>query len=73
MLYKFVLTIKSTQETKEYKSLKDISKDLNIDYFQIRSIYLESKSPKKFLHPITKQLVTRYEIKDNPNLFNFDH
>lgn len=69
MLYKFILTNKQTQETKEYKTLRVISKELDIDYFQIRSIYLESTKPKKFLHPITKQIVEKYEIKDNPNIF----
>jgi len=70
MLYKFVLTNKETQETQEFKTLREIATYLNIEYFQIRSIYLESKKPKKFLHPITKMLVDKYEIKDNPNLFN---
>lgn len=70
MLLKFIFTNKQTGETKEYKTVRDISKDLNIDYFQVRSVYLESKSPKKFLHPITKQLVDKYAISDNPKLFN---
>jgi hypothetical protein len=70
MLYKFILTNKQSQETQEFKTLKEISQNLNIDYFQVRGIYLESKKPKKFLHPITKMLVDKYEIKDNPNVFN---
>jgi len=69
MLYKFILKNKINNETKEYKTLREMSKELNIDYFQVRSIYLESKKPKKFLHPITKQLVEKYSISDNPNLF----
>lgn len=69
MLYKFILKNKINNETKEYKTLREMSKELNIDYFQVRSIYLESKKPKKFLHPITKQLVEKYTISDNPNLF----
>jgi hypothetical protein len=73
MLYKFVLINKTTQDSKEYKTLREISNELSIDYFQIRSVYLESKKPKKFLHPITKQIVDKYEIKDNPNLFNYLH
>lgn len=70
MLLKFIFTNKQTGETKEYKALKEISKDLNIDYYQIRSIYLESRKPKKFLHPITKMLIDKYSIIDNPNLFH---
>lgn len=70
MLLKFIFTNKQTGESKEYSTLKEISKDLNIDYYQIRSIYLESKKPKKFLHPITKMLIDKYYINDNPNLFH---
>lgn len=70
MLYKFLLTNKTSGETKPYKTFKEISQELNIDYFQVRSIYLESKKPKKFLHPITKQLVDKYSIIDNPNMFS---
>ena len=70
MLYKFLLINKTTGETKLYKTLREISKELNIDYFQIRSIYLESKQPKKFLHPITKYLVDKYSILDNPEIYN---
>lgn len=70
MKAKFILTNKTTGEIKQCKSLREISKYLNIDYFQVRSIYLESKSPKKFLHPITKHLVDKYSIIDNPDIFN---
>ena len=71
MLYKFILINKETQETQEFKTLREISEFLNIEYFQIRTIYQESKKPKKYLHPITKMLVDKYEIKDNPNLFMY--
>ncbi len=70
MLFKFLFTNKETQEIKKYKSIRDISKDLNIDYFQARAIYLESKTPKKFLHPITKHLCDKYSIIDNPEIYN---
>ncbi len=70
MLYKFILTNKETQETQEFKTLREISEFLNIEYFQIRTIYAESKKPKKYLHAITKHLVDKYEIKDNPNIYN---
>ena len=68
MLYKFILINKETQESQEFKTLREISELLNIEYYQIRTIYAESKKPKKYLHPITKQLIDRYEIKDNPNV-----
>lgn len=70
MLNKFIFINKETGENKEYKTLKEISKDLNIDYYQIRSVYLESRKPKKFLHPITKMLIDKYTIMDNPNVFH---
>ncbi len=70
MLYKFLLINKNSGETKTYKTLREISKELNIDYFQVRSIYLESKQPKKFLHPITKHLVDKYSILENPDIYN---
>jgi len=69
MLSKFILTNKETNETKHFKSLRQISQELCIDYFHVRSIYLESFKPKKFLHPITKQLCNKYTIINNPNLF----
>jgi hypothetical protein len=70
MLYKFLLINKTTGETKEYKTIREISKELNLDYFQVRSIYLESVKPKKFLHPITKHLVDKYAILENPEIYN---
>ena len=73
MLYKFIFTNKETQETKQFKTLREIENCLKIDYFQVRSIYLESKKPKKYLHPITKQLTEKYEIKDNPNMFKYEN
>lgn len=73
MLYKFILEDKISNSQTEQKTLREISKILGIDYFQVRSIYIESKKPKKFLHPITKQLCDKYKIYDNPNLFNSLH
>ena len=73
MHYKFILEDKSSTVKTEMKTLRQISNDLKIDYFQIRSIYLESKKPKKYLHPITKQLCDKYKIYDNPNVFNVAH
>ncbi len=70
MLYKFILVHKISNESRTYKTLREISKDLSIDYFQARSIYLESKKPKKYLHPITAHLCSRYAIYDNPDMFN---
>ena len=74
MLYKFILEDKQTGETKEYKTMKEIAKDLNIDYFHARSVYIESKAPKKYLHPRVKALKEKYSIIDNPNIYaNLNH
>lgn len=70
MLNKFILENIETGTKQEFKSIRAISKELNLDYFHIRSIYLESFQPKKFLHPITKQLCKKYKVYDNPNIFN---
>ena len=68
MNYKFILKNLENNETKEYKSLRDISKDLNIDYFQIRELKENSIKPKKFMHNQHKILATKYKIITNPNL-----
>ena len=47
MLFKFVLQNKETGETKEYKTMREIARDLNIDYLHARRVYVESKTPKK--------------------------
>jgi len=74
MLFKFILEDKTTGQTKEYKTMREIAKDLNIDYFHARSIYLESKTPKKYLHTTVKTLKEKYLIKDNPNIYaNLNH
>jgi hypothetical protein len=70
MLSKFILENQETEIKEEYKSLRAIAKALSLDYFQVRSIYLESFKPKKFLHPITKQLCKKYKVYDNPEIFN---
>ena len=67
---KFILLVNSEGIPKEYKSLKEIAKDIKIEYFRVREIYHYGKAPKKFLHPITKHLVDTYSIYDNPNLYN---
>jgi hypothetical protein len=70
MLNKFIVEDLLNGSVKEYKNIRQISNELNIDYFHIRSVYLESTRPKKYLHPITKRLMMMYKIYDNPNVFN---
>jgi len=48
MKNKFILENLESNEIKEYKSLRDISNDLNIDYFQIRELKEHCIKPKNF-------------------------
>ena len=59
---KFILENLETKEIKNYKSLRDISKDLNTDYFQIRELKESSSKPKKFYHQQHKILSSKYKI-----------
>ena len=65
---KFILQNLENNEIKEYKSLREISKELNIDYFQIRELKEHCIKPKKFFHSQHKLLSTKYKIIPNPNL-----
>lgn len=35
---KYILLVKSENRPKEYQSLKSISNDINVDYFQVRAV-----------------------------------
>lgn len=71
MNYKLTFENLSTQEKKNYKTLREIAKDLGIEYHQARSIYLQSTDKKpKFLHPYLQILVSKYKIYNNPELYN---
>ena len=50
MKNKFILENLENNEIKEYKTLRDISKELKIDYFQIRELKEHCIRPKKFFH-----------------------
>jgi hypothetical protein len=68
MKNKFILQNLENNETKEYKSLRDISNDLKIDYFQIRELKEHCCRPKKFFHTQHKILSSKYKIIPNPNI-----
>ena len=68
MKNKFIVENLENNEIKEYKSLREISKELNVDYFQIRELKQHSIKPKKFMHNQHKILATKYKIIENPNL-----
>jgi len=69
MIYKFELENLETNEKIKYKTIKQISDDLNIDYFQIRELFKHSMKPKKYLHQYLKILSQKYKIITNPDLF----
>jgi hypothetical protein len=50
------------QNEKYYNSLKEISKDLNVEYFMIRALYQHSIKPKKYLHSNQHYLSQKYKI-----------
>jgi hypothetical protein len=80
MNYKFLLNQLdeegNIQKTKQMKTIREISKFLNVEYHQARLLYLLSKKDsKKGIHPLLKELSKKYSITDNMNKFddiNFD-
>jgi len=68
MKNKFILENLENNEIKEYKSLREISNDLKIDYFQIRELKEHCHKPKKFFHNQHKILASKYKISKNPNI-----
>ena len=68
MKNKFILKNLENNEIKEYKSLRDISNDLNIDYFQIRELKEHCIRPKKFMHNQHQVLASKYKIMLNTNI-----
>ena len=73
MYEKFILTIKSENpEEIKFFTIRDIAKYLKLPYHEVRAIWLESneKTKKKFNHPHTKILLSKFEIKDNLERYN---
>ncbi len=68
MKNKFILENLENNEIKEYKTLRDISKELKIDYFQIRELKEHSIRPKKFFQNQHKNLASKYKITYNETL-----
>ena len=73
MKNKFILEFLESDDNgmplcKEYKTLKDIAKDLNLEYYQIIELRNNSLRQKKFLHNQHKHLALKYRIIDNPKI-----
>ena len=62
MKNKFILENLENNEIKEYKSLRDISNDLKINYFQIRELKEHCIRPKTFFDNQHKILASKYKI-----------
>ena len=62
MIYKFQFEDNVDESLKYFKTLREIQEYLNIPYHQVRSIYLQSIKPKKYLHEHLKILCNRYSI-----------
>lgn len=61
---KFILVNISTDEEKQYKTLRDIAKDLDLEYSIIKTLHNHSKTNKKYLHSFNKILFEKYKIID---------
>jgi len=59
---KYILINNFTNEETKYKTLKDIARDLNIEYFIIQSLHNHSKRNRKYLHDFNKELSEKYKI-----------
>jgi hypothetical protein len=58
-------------KSKQMKTIREISKLLNVEYHQARLLYLLSKKEsKKGIHPLLKELSKKYSITDNMNKFD---
>jgi hypothetical protein len=68
MKNKFILENLENNEIKEYKTLRDISKELKIDYFQIRELKEHCIRHKKFFHNQHKNLASKYKITYNDTI-----
>jgi hypothetical protein len=68
MKNKFILENLQSNEIKEYKSLRDISNELKIDYFEIRELKEHCIRTKKFFHNRHKHLASKYKITYNQTL-----
>ena len=68
--YKLVYVSNPEKESKDYKTLKEIETELQVQYFQLREIYMMScteigksdRKAKKFSHPYIKALYEKIRI-----------
>ena len=63
---KYILEEKENNKKTGFKTVNEIAQYLKVDYFRCRELYYESYKPKKFLHPVLKNLKEKYNIYMNP-------
>lgn len=68
MIQKYLLTDLGTGEQKYYKSLQQIAEEYQVEYHQIRGVFMNSLEPKRYLHHAVKYLCTIVRIEPNPKL-----
>ena len=54
MNYKFILETFESGEKKHFKTMRDISNHLGVDYHKARGLYIYNTKGKKHIHSITK-------------------
>lgn len=69
----FLVSIVSTNEKKEFKTLSEIAKEYNINYYTARELnrLSENETEKHFLHKKLSAVFDKikiYTIKDNLNI-----
>ena len=68
---KFILENILTGEKSNFKTMRNISDFLCIDYHKARGLYIYNTKGKKHLHNITKSLSEKYKITDDPDYITF--
>ena len=67
MRNKFILEILNEDETiksiKEFKTLREIALEIDLEYFQVRELYKDSTKPKKYYHHHTLAYVKKFRVK----------
>jgi hypothetical protein len=65
MNFKYILENLETGDKVPVRTLRAIADLLHIDYHQARTIHQQTINSKKFLHPQTAVLCSKYKIHNN--------
>ena len=72
MNYKCILETFESGEKKHFKTMRDISNYLGVDYHKARGLYIFNTKGKKHIHSITKSLSEKYKIFETPIILIFN-